>query len=79
MNGGADPKEIDPESLELIREVSKWSRMDRTRPSNSWIVALLPLCFNTQAYNELLEEMSSVDIDEKAIKSMMDPKAFDGP
>lgn len=51
MNGDADPKEIDAESLELIRE----------------------------AYNELLQEMSSVDIDEKAIKSMMDPKAFDGP
>lgn len=30
-----------------------------------------------EAYNELLQEMASVDIDEKSIKSMLTPEAFD--
>lgn len=49
INGKADPKDMDPDSMQLIRE----------------------------AYDELIEEMSSVEFDVESIKELVTPEALD--
>lgn len=49
INGKADPKDMDPDAMQLIRE----------------------------AYDELIEEMSSVEFDVESIKELVTPEALD--